>query len=154
MADDGVPAAGQERDAGRAGVHHPAAEGGECFEFVFEPGYRVWLSVLGITPSTASVTVTAERLTARFGPWTCSTELANVAGVERTGPYRWYRVIGPHLSLADRGLTFGTKTSDGLCVRFREPVAGLDPFGLLRHPGLTVTVADPDALARRLRPAP
>jgi hypothetical protein len=36
--------------------------------------------------------------------------------------------IGPaHLSLADRGPTFATNPDAGLCLRFPEPVAGIDP---------------------------
>jgi len=52
--------------------------------------------------------------------------------------------------VADRGLTFATNGERGLCIRFRDPVSGIEPTGHLRHPGLTVTVADVDALARVL----
>lgn len=54
------------------------------------------------------------------------------------------------LSLADAGVTFASSTAAGLCLRFAEPVPALLPGGWLRHPGATVTVADPDALARVL----
>ena len=37
-----------------------------------------------------------------------------------------------------------------VCLRLREPVPGIEPTGLLRHPGVTVTVADPDELVRLL----
>jgi hypothetical protein len=80
------------------------------------------------------------------------TELANVTGTDVTGPYQALRAIGPHLSLADRGVSFGTNTRAGTCVLFAHPVRGLDPLGFLRHPGMTVTVQDPDALAARLAP--
>jgi hypothetical protein len=60
------------------------------------------------------------------------------------------KVLGARLSLADRGLTFGSDTAGGVCIRFAEPVRGLVPFGLLRHPGLTVTVTTPDLLLTRL----
>ena len=46
-----------------------------------------------------------------FGPWVCRTAPSNVRAVSLTGPYRWYRAIGPRLSLADHGLTFGTTTT-------------------------------------------
>jgi hypothetical protein len=36
-------------------------------------------------------------------------------------------------------------------VSFVEPVPAIEPTGRLRHPGATVTVADPDALAAALR---
>jgi hypothetical protein len=85
---------------------------------------------------------------ASFGPWRVVTTLDNIDDVTVTGPYAAWRVLGPpHLSLSDRGLTFATTTDKGVCVRFREPVAGIDPFGLVRHPGLTVTVQDPEHVA-------
>jgi hypothetical protein len=37
-----------------------------------------------------------------------------------------------------------------VCIRLRQPHPGIDPLGLVRHSGLTVTVADPDALAALL----
>jgi len=37
-----------------------------------------------------------------------------------------------------------------VCLEFHEPVTGIDPLGLIRHPGLTVTVADPEGLAAAL----
>lgn len=71
--------------------------------------------------------------------------------VRVTGPYRWYRAIGPRLSLADHGLTFGTTTACGVCLLLREPVPGIDPLGVIRHPGLTLTVADPQRFAATVR---
>jgi hypothetical protein len=64
--------------------------------------------------------------------------------VEVTGPFAAWKVLGARLSLADRGLTFGTVPSAGVCVSFRDPVSGIEPTGRLRHPNLTVTVAQPD----------
>ncbi|WP_410638908.1 hypothetical protein [Amycolatopsis sp. lyj-346] len=86
-------------------------------------------------------------LRVRFGPWLVETPLSNLAGAEATGPYRALRVFGVRLSLADRGLTFGTTTRGGVCLRFREPVRGIAPWGLIRHPGLTVTVSEPELVA-------
>ncbi|ETK36643.1 hypothetical protein [Microbispora sp. ATCC PTA-5024] len=122
----------------------------ERFLFDFDPRYSPVLTVLGVTPATAGVLVGRDTLRVRFGPWVVETSLDNVVGAETTGPYTPWKAIGAHVSLADRGLTFATNTRSGLCVRFREPVRGGDPFGLLRHPGLTVTVADPAALAGHL----
>jgi hypothetical protein len=48
--------------------------------------------------------------------------------------------------MADRGITFGTNPRRGVCIEFHEPVPAFDPLGLVRHPNLTVTVADPEAL--------
>ncbi len=98
----------------------------------------------------AGLDLDADGLRVRFGPWLVETPLSNLAGAEATGPYRAFRVFGVRLSLADRGLTFGTTTRGGVCLRFREPVRGLDPWGLVRHPGLTVTVSEPDLVAEAI----
>lgn len=98
--------------------------------------------------------VTDGRLIARYGFWQLETDVANIESTEVSGPYRLLTTIGPaHLSLSDRGLTFASNRRRGLCIRFREPVPGLEPTGRLRHPGLTVTVADVDGLARALTSA-
>jgi hypothetical protein len=123
------------------------------FAFRFDPRYARLLAIAGVRPDRASVDVAGGTLDVRFGPWHCTTTLDNVAGVEITGPYSALKAIGPRLSLADRGLTFGTNTERGVCIRFRTPVPGIEPTGVLRHPGLTVTVADVDGLAAALRPA-
>ncbi|WP_410611494.1 hypothetical protein [Amycolatopsis sp. lyj-109] len=95
----------------------------------------------------AGLELDADGLRVRFGPWLVETPLSNLAGAEATGPYRALRVFGVRLSLADRGLTFGTTTRGGVCLRFREPVRGIDPWGRIRHPGLTVTVSEPELVA-------
>lgn len=92
-------------------------------------------------------------LVARFGPWSCETTVDNVVSVKVTGPYRAHRAIGPRASFADRGLTFGSTTAGGVCLRFHQPVHGLDPFGAIAHPGLTVTVADREGFAAVVRTA-
>ncbi|QKW40659.1 hypothetical protein HUT06_25600 [Actinomadura sp. NAK00032] len=109
------------------------------------------LSLLGIRPDTSHLMLDSSRLEIRFGPWTVRTTLDNVAGTEITGPYSAWKVIGARMSMVDRGLTFGTSTEQGVCIRFHQPVRGLEPTGLLRHPGLTLTVADPSTVARRLQ---
>ncbi|MBX7267459.1 hypothetical protein KIF24_16430 [Micromonospora sp. Llam7] len=123
---------------------------GRLFDFRFDPPLRPLLALLGVRPSTAWVRVDAADLAVRFGPWRLRTGRENVAGVELGGPYRWWRAIGPHLSGADRGVTFGSSTVAGLCVRFVRPVPALLPGDWLRHPGMTVTVVDPAVLARVL----
>jgi hypothetical protein len=128
-----------------------AGTGAGQFEMAFDARFRLPLAALGVTPATAHVTVTADRLVACFGPWTCRTTPANVRTVGVTGPYRWYRVIGPRLSLADHGLTFGTSAARGVCLLLREPVPGIDPLGVIRHPALTVTVADPEGFVTTVR---
>ncbi len=125
----------------------------EQFEFEFDPRFRLMLAAIGVTPGTAHVTLSPDRLVARFGPWTFDTPVGNVREVCRTGPYRWFTAIGPRWSFVDRGLTFGTTTKGGVCVLLREPMPGLTPLDSLRHPGITLTLADPErfvtALLRR-----
>lgn len=121
------------------------------FAFDFEGRYRLPALLFGITPSTALVTVTDDELLVRFGPWRLGTPLANVAGTQLSGDYAFHRTAGPaHLSFADRGITFATNSRRGLCVSFVDPVAAMEPTGTLRHPGATMTVADPEALAAAL----
>lgn len=78
--------------------------------------------------------------------------MGNVVGGVVTGPYRFIKTAGPpHLSLADRGLTFATNGQRGACVHFGVPVRGIEPTGSIRHPSLTVTVADCDAMIEALQ---
>jgi hypothetical protein len=124
------------------------------FPFAFEPLYRAVALPFGITPGRAWVEVGDDRFEAHFGFWAVATPLSNVAGTERSGPYATLKTLGPaHLSVADRGVTFASNGRQGLCLRFREPVVCIDPTGHLRHPGLTVTVADVDGLAAALEEA-
>jgi len=117
------------------------------FPFRFELPYRVAAAPFGVTPRTAWTEVADGTLHVRFGPWSVTTPLDNVAGVEETGPFGFLKTAGPaHLSFGDRGLTFATNGQRGLCMRFVEPVGGIDPFGRIRHPGLTVTVDRVDQL--------
>ncbi|MDP3894167.1 hypothetical protein [Nocardioides sp.] len=120
--------------------------------FRFSARYRAPALLLGITPRTAMVRVDAAELRVRFGLWTLRTPLANVVGAEETADFAYLKTVGPpHLSFADRGVTFATNADHALCVRFAEPVKVLDPTGrLLRHPAATLTVADPSGLATAL----
>jgi hypothetical protein len=121
------------------------------FPFRFAAAYRLPALVFGVTGATAAVCVDDEMLRIRFGPWRVRTPLTNVVSATRTGPFSLVKTMGPaHLSFADRGLTCATNSEAGLCIRFAKPVRGLDPLGLLRHPAVTVTVADCDSLAKAL----
>ncbi|MEV6518362.1 hypothetical protein AB0M37_21535 [Micromonospora chalcea] len=116
------------------------------FPFRFDPAFRLPLALLRVRPATAWVDWGPDGLLVRFGPWLLRTTRDNVTGAELSGPYRWWRAIGPHLSLADGGVTFGAGVAAGVCLRFAEPVPALAPGPWLRHPAVTVTVADPAAL--------
>ncbi|CAA9355290.1 MAG: hypothetical protein AVDCRST_MAG34-2036 [uncultured Nocardioidaceae bacterium] len=121
------------------------------FPFRFAPSYRWAALPFGVTPATAFVEVSEGRLLVRFGLWRLETSVTNVAGHEGTGGFAFVKTAGPpHLSLADRGVTFATNADRALCVRFQEPVKTLLPTGRLRHPSATLTVADPPGLAAML----
>jgi hypothetical protein len=140
----------------------PAAEPGEAprpayqrFTFRFDWRYRVAALPFGVIPSRAYVEIDARgeepMLHAQFGWWSLQTPVANIASVQRSGPYALPKTIGPaHLSFADQGLTFATTNAEGLCLEFRDPVTALEPLGLVHHPGLTVTVDDLDGLEAAL----
>jgi hypothetical protein len=126
--------------------------GSERFEFAWADSYRRPARLFGITPTNAWVEVGDTELDARFGAWRVKTPLSNIDDVEVTGPYRFFKTAGPaRLAITDRGLTFASNGQRGVRISFREPVRGLIRSGVLRHPELTVTVADVDGLARRLQ---
>jgi hypothetical protein len=125
------------------------------FEFSFDWLYRIAAVPFGVHPGNTRVQIDERvdppMLHAAFGPWRVKTPLQNVEGTDTTGPYPAIKTIGPaHVSLADGGLTFATNGHRGVCIRFREPVRGVEPTGVLRHRALTVTVADPHALQAAL----
>jgi hypothetical protein len=124
----------------------------ERFTFRFADAYRRPARLFGISPGTAWVDVGADTLRARFGPWRVTTPLSNISAVAVTGPYAFLKTAGPaRLAITDRGLTFATNGDRGVLLSFDSPVRGLDPLGVLRHPELTVTVADIDGMVERLR---
>ncbi len=121
------------------------------FPFRFARSYRLPALLFGITPGTTSVRVEDGELRVRYGPWSLRTPLSNLAGAELSGGFGFLKTAGPpHLSFADRGVSFATNGDRALCVRFHEPVAGIDPTRRIKHPGATITVADPEGLARAL----
>jgi hypothetical protein len=120
-------------------VHH---------DFAFDRRFALVDRLIGVTEGTTGVDIDAVEFRARFGPWCVATPTTNLHSAVVTGPYNLLRVIGlPHVSLADGGLTFATNAKAGVCIRFRQPVTGLLPFGLATHHALTVTVSEPGALA-------
>ncbi|WP_139977378.1 hypothetical protein [Nocardioides litoris] len=121
------------------------------FDFAFARSYRVPALALGITGSTAWVELGTDGLLVRYGLWRLRTPLANLGEVQRTGGFSWFKTVGPpHLSFADRGVSFATNGDDAVCVQFHEPVRVLDPTGRLRHPGATMTLRDPDRFVAEL----
>jgi hypothetical protein len=123
------------------------------YDFRFTRAYLIAGLGFGVRPATCHVRVSTERLAIKFGLWHATVALDNVADAAITGPYQFLKTAGPpHLSLADRGITFATNGDRGLCIKLHNPIRGIEPTGLIRHPGITVTVADCDALAKALRP--
>jgi hypothetical protein len=124
----------------------------QSFPFRFATRYRLAAVPFGVTPRTAHVVLTERELRVRFGLWSLRTPRSNITGVEQTGGFSFAKTAGPpHLSFADRGITFATNGDQAVCVRFAEPVKVLDPTGrLLRHPAATLTVVDPPGLAKAL----
>lgn len=123
----------------------------EQFEFGFEPKYRVPLLLIGVHPGNSWVRLTDDgHLRVRFGLWRLETPLSNVACHQVTQDYRWFKAIGARGSFVDRGVTFGTNAARGVCTRFHEPVPSLVIGDMMKHPGMTVTLADCDAFVEAL----
>lgn len=121
------------------------------FQFAFAPAYRRAARAFGITEENAWVDVGEGGFDARFGRWRVQTPLSNIKDVALTGPYRFLKTAGPaRLAVTDRGLTFATNAQRGVRVSFQNAVHGIDPFGLISHPELTVTVLDVERLAALL----
>lgn len=121
------------------------------FEFRFDPAYQRAARPFGITPARAWVEVDDQELRARYGPWRLRTPRSNISGVAITGPYRFYRTAGPaRLGVTDIGLTFASNGERGVLISFTKRVRAIDPLGLMRHPELTVTVADIQGLVDAL----
>jgi len=111
------------------------------------------LAPFGFRPGRDGVTVTDDGIfLARFGFLRLETPLGNIDEAHVTRDYRWWTAAGARMSLADKGLTFGTNRSAGVCVHFREPVPS--PLRRRGHPALTVTVTDVDGLTARLQQKP
>jgi hypothetical protein len=120
----------------------------EEFPFEHDKRFTLPLKVFGVSPERASVRITDDRLQVRFGLFTVDTPLSNIKGVTVMGPFKAYKAVGPRLSLADRGATYGTSPAGGVCIQFKEPVKAMPPIS---SPGLTVTVADREGFAEALR---
>jgi hypothetical protein len=127
------------------------------FPFAFDPRAAALLRIAGVRPETAWISLADDRLSVHFGRFRLTTALENVFDTQLTGPYNWLKAIGVRVSLADKGVTFGTNAKAGVCVRFRTPVEAVGRRLGLRHPGMTVTVADPasfkSAIDRLLPPS-
>lgn len=119
--------------------------------FAFSPGHRRASRIFGITPDNSWVDLGPQWLTVRYGPWQLLTPRDNVVGHEITEDFDFLKTAGPpHLSMADRGVSFTPNGERALCVSFQEPVPAIDPTGMIRHPAATLGVLNPEALAAGL----
>ncbi len=122
----------------------------KTWEFSFAPKYQPLLALGGFRPDNSWVRTDDEGFHAKFGHLTVDTPWSNVKDVRITRDYTAVKAIGPRGSFKDRGATFGTNTRAGVCVCFHDGVTAL-AGPLLRHPGLTVTVADVEGLEAEVR---
>jgi hypothetical protein len=123
----------------------------KTFQFAFDPKWRRLVSVVaGATPDNSMVAVGDGRLVVDFGRYGIDTSLDNVKDVQITRDYAWFKAIGVRGSLADRGATYGSSTTGGVCVCFHEPLHAM-PY--LKSPGLTMTVVDIEGCAAAIRDA-
>lgn len=142
----------QDKPSGPPPLASPAR-----FDFLFDSWMRPISKLFGADEGHAFVEVDQHGLDITFGPWHLHADHADIARWSEAGPYHPLKVMGPpHLSLADRGITFATSCRRGICIELARPRPAIDPFGLIRHPNVTVTLADPEGFGRALerwRPA-
>jgi len=118
------------------------------FPYAFDRLTKPLLRMAGVRADRDGVRLEDDRLIASFGVLNTTVDLDNVATASVTGPYLALKAIGPRLSAADHGVTFGTTASAGVCLTFVNPIPAV--FGPWDHPGMTITVADPDGLVEAI----
>lgn len=110
------------------------------FPFAVPAGVSRVTRLVGVSPDRAAVEVGEGELRVRFGPWSVETPLENVESAsEALVPLGWPSLV--------------TSRQGAVRIRFREPVPGALPFGLLPGRSMTVTVDDPDGLLETLSAA-
>ena len=121
------------------------------FPFAFAGAYRAPAALFGTRPGNCWVELRDRELAARFGMWGLKTPYSNIARVEITGPYAFWKTAGPaRLGVTDGGLAFTSNGDRGVLITFKKPVRSQGPTFVLRHPELTVTVEDVEGLAAAL----
>lgn len=118
------------------------------YAFEWDRAFVPLARLFAVAPDNCGVTIVNGQIDARFGPWHVCTPVSNVVRAEITGPYWLIRTAGPaRLTFRDRGLTFATNRRRGVELHFAEPIPGIEPTGTLRHPNLTLTLADCEGFA-------
>ena len=63
-----------------------------------------------------------DTLTARFGRFSATTPIANIASWRIEGPWNWITAIGVRRSFRHADITFGGSPAGGVRLDFREPI--------------------------------
>jgi hypothetical protein len=78
--------------------------------------------IFGATPETAWAEVDDTTFSARFGRFSVSTPLANIARWRIEGPWRWITAIGVRMSVRHRDVSFAGSPRGGVRLDFRDRV--------------------------------
>jgi hypothetical protein len=97
----------------------------------------------GATPETAWAEIGEAGFGARFGRFSVTTPLANVASWRIEGPFRWITAIGVRRSVRHGDVSFAGSPHGGVRLDFRERV----PWTLFRVPALYVGTDDLEGFA-------
>jgi len=85
-------------------------------------------------------------LTARFGRFSATSPIANIASWRIEGPWKWITAIGVRRSFRHADITFGGSPVGGVRLDFREPIK----VGPIKTPALYLTVEDLEGLGAAL----
>jgi hypothetical protein len=102
--------------------------------------------LFGVTAATAWAAVDAEAVSARFGRFSFSTPLANVAGYRIEGPWRWITAIGVRRSVRHGDVSFAGSPRGGVRIDLREPIT----WTVFRTPAFYVGADDLEGFAAAL----
>jgi len=99
--------------------------------------------LFGATPETAWAAVDDDTVSARFGRFSFTTPLANVAGWRIEGPWLWITAIGVRMSIRHRDVSFAGSPRGGVRLNFRQPIK----WTLFRVPAFYVGTDDLEGFA-------
>jgi hypothetical protein len=102
--------------------------------------------LFGVTAGTASATVDDEVVSARFGRFSFSTPLANVARYRIEGPWLWITAIGVRRSFRHGDVSFAGSPHGGVRIDLREPLK----WTAFRTPAFYVATDDLEGFAAAL----
>ena len=102
--------------------------------------------LFGVTPDTAWAEVDDDAVSARFGRFSFSTPIANVARYRIEGPWLWITAIGVRRSLRHGDVSFAGSPHGGVRIDMRDPV----PWSRFRVPAFYVATDDLDGFAAAL----